>query len=96
MDSELETLLRTLRAFDVETYEYKDTKIVFRFPAKTPKMMLVPSPQEQVEDFEAGAGEPADDDDDEEILVVDRATNKSVVLPPKYARMFRAVPRDVT
>ncbi len=91
-DSELETLLVMLRKHNVESYEYKDTKVVFRFPAKAPQLVYVQAPQDAVDEFDAAQ---AAESDEEEVVVIDRTTNKAVALPANYRKMFRAVPRDV-
>lgn len=77
-------LLTTLRAHDVESYEYKDMKVIFRFPKKA---MLVEAPQEQVD---RAPEEQADED--EEVILID-GKGKAVKLPPGYSKLFRAVPR---
>lgn len=62
--AKLGSLLGLLREYDVESYSFKDTTITMRFPkpGKKPAAVLLPDPQEQVDEFLV---EHATDDEDE-------------------------------
>lgn len=84
---ELSELLEVLCKYNVETYEYKELKVVFRFPKiRAPKAMLVVDPKQQVAEAEA-------DDEEEELVPEDKVKTGLETVPAVYKKLFQAVPR---